>query len=129
MHLEQCRRFLRSREEQRQARLDLRFKRAWADARAVIELLITKYRPRCIYQWGSLLDRTLFWERSDIDIAVEGIVTPQEFFAMYGEADRLTSVPLDIVALEKVEPEFADIIRLKGKLVYDRNPEDQDPVE
>jgi predicted nucleotidyltransferase len=60
-----------------------------------------QYRPSRLYQWGSLLDRSHFRECSDIDIAVEGIVTPDEFFAMYGDADRLTSVTLDLVALEK----------------------------
>ena len=120
LHLEKCRRFLRVREEQRQAQLDRRFDRLGQEARAIIDLLIAKYRPRRIYQWGSLLDRGCFWERSDIDIAVEGIVTPDELFAMYGEADQLASVSLDLVALEKVEPEFAEIIRTKGKLVYER---------
>ena len=125
----QCRRFLQMREKRRQAELDLRFERACADARAIIDLLITAYRPRRIYQWGSLLDRRRFWERSDIDIAVEGILAPEEFFAMYVEADRLASVPLDIVALEKVEPEFAEIIRTRGKLVYERKCEGQDTLE
>jgi predicted nucleotidyltransferase len=128
-HIEKCRRFLQVREEQRQALLDRRFERAWEDARAIIGLLVTKYRPRRIYQWGSLLDRCCFWERSDIDIAVEGIVTPCELFAMYGEADRLASVPLDLVALEKIEPEFAEIIRTKGKLIYERECQGLDPLE
>jgi predicted nucleotidyltransferase len=119
-HIEKCRRFLLVREQQRQAQLDRRFERAWDDARAIIDLLIARYRPQRIYQWGSLLDRCRFWERSDIDIAIEGIETPDDFFALYGEADRLASVPLDLVALEKIEPEFAEIIRTKGKLVYER---------
>ena len=128
-HIERCRRFLEDREQERQARLDRRFERAWEDARAIIDLLVTKYRPRRIYQWGSLLDRGHFWERSDIDIAVEGIVTPFELFAMYGEADRLASVPLDLVALEKIEPEFAAIIRTQGKLIYERERQGSDPLE
>ena len=128
-HIEDCRRFLQVREQQRQAQLDLRFKQAWKDAHSIIDLIKTRYRPRRIYQWGSLLDRRIFWERSDIDIAVEGIKAPDEFFAMYGETDRLASVPLDLVALEKIEPEFAEIILLKGKLVYERERTDPDPVE
>ena len=128
-HIEECRRFLELREERRQAQLDHRFSRARDDARAIIALLIGRYRPRRIYQWGSLLDRSCFWERSDIDIAVEGIVSPDEFFAMYGEADRLTSLPLDLVALENIESEFAEIIRTRGKLVYERGRESSDPIE
>jgi len=123
-HLQQCRYFLRKRAEQRQAQLDLFFERAWKEARAIIDLLIAKYRPVRVYQWGSLLDRSRFWERSDIDIAVEGILAPATFFAMYGEADQLASVTLDLVALERIEPEFAEIIRTTGKLVYERDRED-----
>ena len=48
---------------------------------------------------------------------------------MFGEADRIASLPLDLVAIEKVEPEFAEIIRTRGKLVYERERADLDPVE
>jgi hypothetical protein len=51
---------------------------------------------------------------------VEGILDPAEFFALYGDADRLTRFSLDLVALERIEPEFADLIRQKGIVVYDR---------
>ena len=128
LHLEQCRRFLQRREEQRQVRLDRRFEQAWQDERVIIELLIAKYRPKRIYQWGSLFDRRRFWERSDIDIAVEGILTPAEFFALYGEADHLASLPLDLVALEKIEPSFAEQIRTKGRLPYERDREGSNPA-
>jgi predicted nucleotidyltransferase len=92
---------------------------AWREFRAVLDLLRAKYRPRRVYQWGSLLDRRRFWERSDIDIAVEGVTDAATFFALYGDADRLTSLPLDLVALERLEPEFAELIKSKGVLVYD----------
>jgi predicted nucleotidyltransferase len=128
-HLEDCRNFLRRRETQRQQRLDRRFQQAWSEAREIIALLVARYRPARIYQWGSLLDRRRFWERSDIDIAVEGIVAPDAFFAMYGDADQLTSFPLDLVALEKIEPEFAEIIRTEGTLVYERDNEDSNTFE
>jgi predicted nucleotidyltransferase len=128
-HLEQCRLFLRKREESRQERLDRRFDQACYEARAIIALIIDRYRPSRIYQWGSLLNRQLFWERSDMDIAVEGIGNPAEFFALYGEADQISSIPLDLVALEKIEPEFADLIRTKGRLVYERNCKSQNPPE
>jgi predicted nucleotidyltransferase len=90
-------------------------------------MLIAKYRPSRIYQWGSLLDRRRFWERSDIDIAIEGILKPSEFFELYGEADRLASLPLHLVALESIEPEYAETIRIQGRLVYDRDRQDTYP--
>jgi predicted nucleotidyltransferase len=112
--------FVERREARRQAALDARFEEARRDAQVITDMLIEKYRPRRIYQWGSLLNRRTFWERSDIDIALEGIPDAETFFRLYGDADRLARFPLDLVALEHVEPEFAELIRTKGRLVYER---------
>ena len=116
----QARQFLARRAAARQAVLDARFAQAWADFRAVTDLVIARYQPRRLWQWGSLLDRRKFSEHSDLDLATEGITDAATFFALYGEADRLTRFTLDLVALENIEPEFADLIRLKGKVVYER---------
>jgi hypothetical protein len=32
---------------------------------------------------------------------------------------EMTKFPLDIVQLEKIEPEFAELILLKGKIIYE----------
>lgn len=112
--------FLANRESARQQFLDARFEQAWTDFRAILDLLIRRYHPRRILQWGSLLDRSKFTERSDIDIAVEGIPDAATFFALYGDADRLTRFSLDLVDLDKIEPEFAEVIRSKGRCVYER---------
>jgi predicted nucleotidyltransferase len=116
----QARQFLERRAAARQAALDARFAQAWTDFRVITELVIARYHPRRLWQWGSLLDRRKFTEHSDLDLAVEGITDAATFFALYGEADRLTRFSLDLIALENVEPEFAALIRLKGKAVYER---------
>jgi predicted nucleotidyltransferase len=123
----ECRRFLEQREAARQSALDRRFAQAWHDFRAITHMLIRQYRPRRIYQWGSLLNRQEFSEISDIDIAVEGIQSAERFFALFGDADQLSRCSLDLVELERMEPEFADLIRLKGALVYDRESENPGP--
>ena len=110
----QCREFLRNRAKRRQAALEERFAKAWRDFEAIAALAIEKYRPRRVYQWGSLLERARFWEHSDIDLAVEGVTEAERFFALYGEADRLTSFALDLVQMERVEPEYAELIRQNG---------------
>ncbi len=120
MDVGQCREFLRRRAERRQAGLDEQFARAWREFRTVTSVAIEKYHPQRLYQWGSLLNRARFWERSDIDLAVEGLTDAARFFALYAEADRLTSFPLDLVQIERVEPEYAELIRKNGRLVYDR---------
>jgi len=42
---------------------------------------------------------------SDIDIAVAGLATVEDFFALLADAMAMTTFPLDIVELERVEPE------------------------
>ncbi|MBX3746978.1 MAG: nucleotidyltransferase domain-containing protein [Verrucomicrobiae bacterium] len=121
----QARAFLEAKERQRQEGLDRRFERAWTDFRRIVDRILADYRPLRLYQWGSLLDRSRFSERSDIDLAVEGVTDPATFSAMFGMADRLTDLPLDLVALERIEPEFAGLIRRKGVLVYERGTTDR----
>jgi predicted nucleotidyltransferase len=84
-------------------------------------MIASEYRPRRIYQWGSLLHPERFNENSDIDLAVEGIIDAETFFKLLGDAMKLTSFPLDIIQIEKIEAEFAETIRLSGKIVYERS--------
>jgi predicted nucleotidyltransferase len=117
--IQQARELLRRRQARQQALLSERFAEAWRDFRAIVALIAEKYKPRRIYQWGSLLNREHFSLASDIDIAVEGIPDPAQFFALYGEADRLTRFPLDLVEIERIHPEFAQLIRQHGVVVYE----------
>ena len=66
--------------------VDERFERATRDARAIVSEIVVQVNPRRIYQWGSLLDRKRFSEISDLDIAVEGLNGPAEFFQVLGIA-------------------------------------------
>jgi len=90
------------------------------DASSIVKRIIEIAAPTRIYQWGSLLRPESFREYSDIDIALEGVLDAETFFRILAEAERLTKFPLDIVQLEKIEPEFADDIRQRGTLVYER---------
>ena len=108
------------RRERREAANRRRFERAQREFDALVAMLIRVYRPQCIYQWGSLLEPRRFSERSDIDIAVQGSWSPEQFFALLGDAMELTSLPLDLVDLERTEPLHARTIRERGRLVYER---------
>ncbi len=90
------------------------------DVDMIIEFLVANYNPARIYQWGSLLRPGAFRDYSDIDIAVEGILQPETFFRLLGDVQRLTEFDVDLVQIEKIEPEYAEDIRRKGKLVYER---------
>jgi hypothetical protein len=48
------------------------------------------------------------------------VVEVEAYFRMVGKAQAMTDFPVDIVQLEKIEPEFAESIRTDGKLVYER---------
>ncbi len=119
--LDQVRAFLAARDERRRARIDARFARATRDAQAIITEIAARVNPRRIYQWGSLLDRERFSEISDIDIAVEGLTGPEEFFMALGIAMEATGVPVDIVEMEKVPADVAKRIRERGELVHERS--------
>ncbi len=119
-NFKQARRFLEERDNSRRLAMREKYDRACMDFDAITGLIIKKYNPVRIYQWGSLLSFDRFSNISDIDIAVEGITSAEEFFRLYGEIMDLTDLSVDIVQMEKIEPEFADIIRIKGKLIYER---------
>ncbi len=118
--LDQARAFLARKEERRQARIEARFERANRDAKEIIAAIVEEVNPRRIYQWGSLLDRSRFSEISDIDLAVEGLSGPAEFFRVLGIAMDGTTLPVDVIEMEKVPKEIAEQIRTRGALVHER---------
>jgi predicted nucleotidyltransferase len=118
--IEKVREFIASREERRQRTIRRRFERATRDFDRIVSHIIRKYRPTRLYQWGSLLHPERFSEISDIDIAVEGLTSPESYFSLLGEADEMTDLPVDIVELEKIHPLHAQSIREKGRLVHEQ---------
>lgn len=113
-------RHLEERDARRSQALAKRLAIAQADAKAIIEMIAEKYRPHRIWQWGSLIQTRHFSEISDIDIGLEGLSDPCTIFAVLKDAETMTDFPLDIVELDRMEPEFADIIRMKGRIIYER---------
>ena len=115
-----ARAFLADREKRRRERLDESYAQATRDARAIVSEIAAQVNPRRIYQWGSLLDRKRFSEISDLDIAVEGLNGPAEFFRVLGIAMNATVLPVDVVELEKLPADVAERIRMRGALVHER---------
>lgn len=110
----------RHRTEATQAALDRRFEQAQADFRTITRMIVQKYCPARLYQWGSLLDRERFTAVSDIDIGIEGVVDPAAFFGLLSDADELSRFPVHIVQMDRIEPEFREIIKQRGRVVYER---------
>ena len=120
--IEQCRRRLQKRQEARRQGNLLLWQRAEADAARMIGHIAQHYQPQRIIQWGSVLEPDRFGSRSDIDIAIEGDFNAETWFRLLGELWSMTSFPVDLIDLRRIEPEFADIIRMKGKVAYERRP-------
>lgn len=93
--------------------------KALGDFEAILKMIVECYHPHKVYQWGSLLHPEKFRDYSDIDIGIEGAISPEAFFEMLGKAQAMTEFPVDIVQLEKIEPEFSESIRAQGKVVYE----------
>jgi len=110
--------FLQRREAARQRELDAHFRKAWVDFDRIVAMMASEFAPRRIWQWGSLLHRRRFSERSDIDIAVEGLGSAERLFRLHARAEALTRLPLHIIEMERIQPEYAHLIRTAGRLVH-----------
>lgn len=111
---------LKKRRERREAMRRELAEVAQKDADRIVKMLIEQFRPRKIYQWGSLLHHSRFREYSDIDIAVEGLKGPLDGLRAIDEASSLTQFPVDIVELERIHPAHARSIRDEGRLIYEQ---------
>ncbi len=117
-NFEKAREFLRNKKKQKQALIERRFQKAWDGFEQITAMIWKTYKPRAIYQWGSLLNRDRFSDISDIDIALTGDIPAEAFFEMYGKAMEMTDLALDIIELDKIHPLHAQSIREKGRVVY-----------
>ena len=104
----------------RRTALELRLKEARDDFERIVDHVWQEYQPKRIYQWGSLIEDGHFSERSDIDIAVEGVRGASEFFAILREAQAMTLFPVDVVQIETIHPAFAESIKARGRIARER---------
>ena len=111
--------FLRRRAEKRRQFWVALEDKAKGDASGIIRHLVDTWHPKRIWQWGSLTRPGEFREWSDIDIAVEGLVDPLAGLQAFEEAASMTSFPVDLVELDRIDPRHARTIREEGVLVYD----------
>jgi len=119
--IQKVRNFQKVKYNLRQQKVDLLYQKAIQDFNIIVEIIIEKYKPKKIYQWGSLLNKKHFSEMSDIDIALEGIDNAETFFCLIAEVENLTEFPLDIIEMEKIHILHKNMILNKGKLIYERN--------
>jgi len=118
--IEKVKEYIRNKEAEEIQKWKELHSQAASDAASIIEMIIKEYNPLRIYQWGSIIYSENFRSYSDIDIGVEGMHGAEEFFDLLGKAQAITGFSVDIVQIEKIEPEYADDIRTNGRLVYER---------
>ncbi|MFP4562279.1 MAG: nucleotidyltransferase family protein [Spirochaetia bacterium] len=119
-NITQAREHLRKKREKRLHDVHDRLGRALEDRERIINFIIDRYNPKRVYTWGSLENTELFGEHSDIDIAVEGLSGPLEGLHAQSEAEDMSEFSVDLVELERIHPVYAEDIRERGRLVYER---------
>jgi len=120
ININNAKKFIEIKQQKQKEKLNILFQQAWKDFEKIIDHIIKKYRPERIYQWGSLLNQNNFSEISDIDICIDGYIPPEKFFRMLGELEQMSNFPVHIVELHNIEPTYAESIKAKGRLVYEK---------
>ena len=116
-----CRATLRARREREHADRERRRLAArqavCAAARAVMPRFLSVRRA---YLFGSVVRPGGMRSTSDVDLAVEGDLTAEDYFALWRELERAAGEwPLDLVELGR-DRHFSVRVREKGELVYER---------
>ncbi len=89
-----------------------RRERAWASARRAAAVL-HRHGAKQVIAFGSLVRQGPFDERSDIDLAVDGIA-PAEFFRATADAAAKCELELDVVDWAHASPALQGEIKREG---------------
>ena len=107
----------RRRETTRQSTLDEQFELAWTIARQGAALLKKEFGIQKVAAFGSLINRSRFHERSDIDIAVWGIAEKDYLRALGRLLDLTTAFSIDLVRIENARLHLRKVIEAEGVLL------------
>jgi len=94
---------------------------ARAEAQRLGHLLTQEFGAKKVYLFGSLVREDRFYERSDIDLAAEGI-EPSQFFKAAAALDRACDYryQIDLVDLKTARDGVKQLILTEGVLLCDR---------
>ena len=85
------RQYLRKKQEALQGKRLILWKKAVEESQAIVKMILEKYHPQALIQWGSVLDPKHFSEISDIDLAVAGLES-LTFMKLLADAEALTTL-------------------------------------
>jgi predicted nucleotidyltransferase len=108
----------RRRAREREDREEQLRRRSWAELPRVADLLRSRYGVRRLWLFGSLL-RGKVHERSDIDLAAEGL-EPGRFFSAVADCMAIMTLPVDLIRIEDASPGLRKRIEKDGKPIRDR---------
>jgi predicted nucleotidyltransferase len=104
----------RHREEQERQEQERRAREAWEVAQRAAVLLKSRFDVQRVILFGSLARRDLFHQRSDIDLAVEGI-TSRDFWRAWSALDTLgREWEIDLVGVETASLSLRSTIEREG---------------
>lgn len=107
----------RRREAARQAQLDERFQLAWEIARQSADILRDQFQAEKVVVFGSLVDRSRFHERSDIDLAAWGIPEMDYLRALGAVMDSTSEFLVDLVRVEEAYDHIRKIVESQGIVI------------
>lgn len=76
---------------------------------------------RRAYLFGSVTRPGEMGRRSDVDVAVEGKLSAEDYFALWRALEEASGESVDLVELTDDLP-FARRVRESGEVIYERNP-------
>jgi predicted nucleotidyltransferase len=113
--------------EQETYQLRERRRQAACDAlRAAVRFVAPRYaQVDRAFIFGSVTRPGGLGEASDLDVAVEGTLSAEAFFALWRDLERaVDSGPIDLVELDQRSVHFVQRVREAGELIYERNASD-----
>jgi predicted nucleotidyltransferase len=91
-------------------------------ARGIIPSIVAvlkRHGAERIILFGSICEGNKFGDRSDIDIAVEGI-TEEEFLRTYADCMTEFDFEIDLKPLERLRGLFRKMVLEKGEIIYEK---------
>ncbi len=89
--------------------------RAWRVARKAAKILKAEFGAEKVTVFGSLMHPVLFHSRSDVDLAVWGLVGRAYYRAISVLLDIDPSISIDLIAFEEARPSVREVILKEGR--------------
>ncbi|HHW03164.1 MAG TPA: nucleotidyltransferase domain-containing protein [Thermoanaerobacterales bacterium] len=103
--------------EMEKQKLAERYEKAWGVAKQIAYLLRQKYGANKVWVFGSLTNKEMFNQWSDIDIAVEGIPSEYYYKAVAEVISFSQEYKIDIVDVFECSPLMQENIQREGILI------------